>query len=239
MTAIKGFVHRHRLSVMYVPVLLLFAVFVFAPLISGLNIALTNWNGYSQHYQYVGFDNFRQLATDERIHRSFINTMFYGVGSTIIQNIWGLLYALLLNQLFFGRSAVRAFVYLPVIMSGLVMGYIWYFILQYSGGALNDLMLLLGMERVDWLANGTRNVGIITYVTSMQFVGQAMIIYLAGLQLIQKSYYEGRRKCVEKVCAHYTAAAAAGNADDGHIEADRRAAAVRQGYRVDRRRAGL
>ena len=190
MTAIKGFVHRHRLSVMYVPVLLLFAVFVFAPLISGLNIALTNWNGYSQHYQYVGFDNFRQLATDERIHRSFINTMFYGVGSTIIQNIWGLLYALLLNQLFFGRSAVRAFVYLPVIMSGLVMGYIWYFILQYSGGALNDLMLLLGMERVDWLANGTRNVGIITYVTSMQFVGQAMIIYLAGLQLIQKSYYE-------------------------------------------------
>jgi len=190
MRGIKSALRAHRLSVMYLPILILFTAFVIIPFFNGLHIALTNWNGYSQHYQYVGFDNFKTLVADSKVHRAFFNTLFYGIGSTVIQNIWGLLYALLLNQFFFGRNAVRSFVYLPVIMSGLVTGYIWYFILQYNGGALNDIMLLLGMERVDWLANGTRSVGIITFVTSMQFVGQAMIIYLAGLQVIPVSYYE-------------------------------------------------
>lgn len=181
---------QNHLFVMYMPALLLFAVFVFYPLFQGVQISLTNWNGYSQHYQYVGLDNFRVLFTDQKVATAFRNTLIYGVGSTIIQNIWGLAYALLLNMVFFGKNVIRSAVYLPVLISGLVMGYIWYFIMQYDGGALNDFMLLFGMERVDWLGDGSRGVNIILFATSMQFVGQAMVIYLAGLQTIPKSYYE-------------------------------------------------
>jgi len=179
-----------HLYVMYLPALILFAVFVFYPLFEGVQISLTNWNGYSQHYQYVGLDNFKMLFTDHKVITAFQNTLVYGIGSTVIQNIWGLAYALLLNQVFFGRKLVRSAVYLPVLISGLVMGFIWYFIMQYDGGALNDIMLLFGMERVDWLADGSRGVKIILFATSMQFVGQSMIIYLAGLQTIPKTYYE-------------------------------------------------
>jgi raffinose/stachyose/melibiose transport system permease protein len=62
--------------------------------------------------------------------------------------------------------------------------------MQYSGGALNDLVMGFGGLPVDWLADGQRAVAIILFISSMQYVGQAMVIYLAGLQTIPSAYYE-------------------------------------------------
>jgi raffinose/stachyose/melibiose transport system permease protein len=190
--AISGFIKslNKHLVLMYLPALLLFAVFVFYPLLYGVRISFTDWNGFSQTYRDIGADNYVRLLSDMKVKTAVINTLIYGVGSALIQNIWGLLYALLLNRMFIGRSTVRAAVYLPVMISGLIMGYMWYFLMQYDGGALNDIMRLLGQSNVDWLADGKRSVGFILFITSMQFVGQAMIIYLAGLQTISRSYYE-------------------------------------------------
>ncbi|OXS53900.1 glycerol-3-phosphate ABC transporter permease [Cohnella sp. CIP 111063] len=175
---------------MYAPAFVLFGLFVFYPLISGVRISFTDWNGYSQSYSFIGWDNYRKLFADSNIRTAFVNTLIYGVGSAVIQNVWGLLYALLLNRKFAGRTLARAAIYLPVMISGLIMGYIWYFMLQYSGGALNDLMSALGLARVDWLADPNRAVGLILFITSLQYVGQAMVIYLAGLQTIPQTYYE-------------------------------------------------
>ncbi|MFS0725460.1 carbohydrate ABC transporter permease [Paenibacillus sp. 1P07SE] len=181
---------RHHPFLLLLPVLLLFAVFIIYPLIQGVRISMTDWNGYSQQYNEVGWRNYGRLLTDGRIHTAFVNTLIYGVGSTILQNIWGLGLAVLLNTAFAGRHAARAAIYLPVMISGLIMGYLWYFMLQYDGGALNDVLLAMGREPVDWLASGTRAVYIILFVTSLQYVGQAMIIYLAGLQSIPRMYTE-------------------------------------------------
>jgi len=176
--------------ILCVPAFALFAVFVLYPLLLGFRISLTDWNGFSQSFRYVGFDNYAKLFVDERIHTAFRNTLYYGVGSTILQNVWGLAYALFLNRAFAGRNAVRAAVYLPVMLSGLIMGYLWYFLVQYDGGALNDILIAFGREPIDWLADGARAVHLIVFVTSLQFVGQAMVIYLAGLQAIPVMYYE-------------------------------------------------
>ncbi|PRX62394.1 carbohydrate ABC transporter membrane protein 1 (CUT1 family) [Cohnella sp. SGD-V74] len=181
---------RLQIAAMYAPAFVLFGLFVFYPLISGVRISFTDWNGYSQSYSFIGWDNYRKLFADSNIRTAFVNTLIYGVGSAVIQNVWGLLYALLLNRKFAGRTLARAAIYLPVMISGLIMGYIWYFMLQYSGGALNDLMSALGLARVDWLADPNRAVGLILFITSLQYVGQAMVIYLAGLQTIPQTYYE-------------------------------------------------
>lgn len=172
------------------PAFALFALFVFYPMLQGLRISLTNWNGYSQSFSYVGLDNYAKLLTDGKIRTAFVNTLIYGVGSTVIQNVWGLAYALFLNRAFALRNAVRTAIYLPVMVSGLIMGYMWYFLVQYDGGALNDILIAFGREPVDWLASGSRGVQLILWITSLQFVGQAMVIYLAGLQSIPTSYYE-------------------------------------------------
>ncbi|WP_156396569.1 carbohydrate ABC transporter permease [Paenibacillus sp. Soil724D2] len=178
------------LNLMYVPALLLFATFIVYPFLNGLKISFTNWDGFSQDYNWIGLDNYKRLFQDENIGLVLKNTFIYGIGSTLLQNIVGLLYALLLNQQIKTRGITRTIVYLPVIISPLIMGYITYFIFQYRGGALNDLIMLFADKPVNLLGEPAINVWIITFVNTYQYVGVAMIIFLAGLQSISKEYYE-------------------------------------------------
>jgi len=178
------------LNLMYVPALLLFTVFIYYPIAQGIKISFTNWNGYSAHYSFVGLEKYRYMFTDMRTYKVIVNTLIYGLGSTLFQNILGLAYAVLLNAKLKGRGIVRTIVYFPVIVAPIIMGYVWYFIFQYDGGALNDIMLALGKKPIDWLGNGPRAVWLITFANTFQYMGVAMVVYLAGLQAIPREYLE-------------------------------------------------
>ncbi|WP_338656763.1 sugar ABC transporter permease [Sporosarcina psychrophila] len=175
---------------MYLPALLAISVFIIYPFLNGLKISFTNWNGFSQTYKYVGFDQYKRMLVDPDTWLIVKNTLLYGLGSTFFQNVIGLLYALLLNQSIRGKSIARTIIFLPVIISPLIMGYIWYFFFSYQGGALNDMLLALGLTEINALGNPDANTWIIVFVNTYQFVGIAMIIYLAGLQSISKDFYE-------------------------------------------------
>lgn len=178
------------LNLMYLPALLLFSIFIFYPFIKGISISFTNWDGYSQTSSWIGLENYKRMLTDSNIFTVVKNTLIYGIGSTLLQNIVGLMYALLLNKSLKTRGLTRTIVYLPVIISPLIMGYIWYFIFQFNGGALNDIILLFKDKPINLLAMPNVNVWIITFVNTFQFLGIAMTIYLAGLQSIPHDYYE-------------------------------------------------
>ena len=181
---------ERTMNLFYVPALILFAVFVIYPFVKGVFLSFTNWNGYSQSYKMVGINNYIRMMTDQNVRRALFNTIIYGVGSTLLQNIFGLGLALLLNQQFRGKSVVRTMVYLPVMIAPLIMGYVMYFFFTYNNGALNDILGIFGIEAIDWLASGNRGTAILTIVNSLQFVGISMVIYLAGLQGIPDMYYE-------------------------------------------------
>jgi raffinose/stachyose/melibiose transport system permease protein len=193
---VKTEVKRHKkgkeasLWWMYLPALAVVCLFIIYPFLNGLKISFTNWDGFSQTYDYVGFKQYARLLKDPDTWGVVGNTLLYGIGSTILQNIIGLLFALLLNQSIKVKAFTRTIVYLPVIISPLVMGYIWYFFFAYQGGALNDLLTFLGFQKIDALGNPSVNKWIIVFVNTYQFVGIAMIIYLAGLQSITRDYYE-------------------------------------------------
>src|SRR3954463_790658 len=110
------------LNLMYVPALVFFALFLFYPLTQGLKWSLTNWNGYSEKYAWVGLEQYVQLVNDPKTLHTLGNTLIYGLGSTLFQNLLGLGYAVLLNSQLRGRSIVRMIVYFPVIISPLIMG---------------------------------------------------------------------------------------------------------------------
>ncbi|WP_248930872.1 carbohydrate ABC transporter permease [Paenibacillus hamazuiensis] len=178
------------LNLLYAPALILFALFIFYPFLKGIQISFTNWDGYSQEYKWIGFANYERMTTDPDIGKVIWNTFIYGIGSTILQNIVGLAYALFLNRSLATRGLTRTIVYLPVIISPLIMGYIWYFFFQYQGGAINDILLLFQEKPANLLGDSDLNVWIITFVNTYQYLGIAMVIFLAGLQSIPRDYYE-------------------------------------------------
>jgi len=179
-----------RINLFYIPVLVLFGVFVVYPFIDGIRMSFTNWNGYLPNYSYVGFSNYTRMGSDQWFHNVFKNTIIYGFGSTIIQQIVGLSLAIFLDSKFKTRGLVRTISYLPVMIAPLIMGYIIYFIVQFRGGALNDLVGLFGMDKLDWVGVPNRAVTVILIVNSLQYMGVSMVIYLAGLQNIPNMYKE-------------------------------------------------
>jgi len=182
--------NKWKLNFFYLPAMVLFAVFVVFPFFDGVRISFTNWSGFLPDYDFVGLHNYRQLFTDERVRETFINTIIYGFGSTLFQNILGLALAIFLNGKFYGKGFLRTAVYVPVMIAPLIMGYILFFILQFSGGALNDVMILFGQDPVNWLGSPTRVIIIIVIANTLQYVGISMVIYLAGLQNIPGMYKE-------------------------------------------------
>ena len=184
------FSRRNSMNLFYVPALILFAIFTIYPLISGIQLSLTDWDGYTAARDFVGVANYKRLISDEYFRKVLLNTLIYGVGSTIFQQIFGLSLALILDSRFRGRTVARAIVYLPVLISPVIMGTMYYLLLQYRYGALNDIVVLFGGERITWLSDAGTAIAIIVFINTVQFVGLSMIIYLAGLQNIPTVYYE-------------------------------------------------
>ena len=178
------------MNILYVPALIVLGLFTVYPFINGLGLSFTNWNGYSPGYESVGFSNYLRLFSDQIFLDSLRNTFIYGFGSTLIQQVIGLALAVALDRAFRGRSFLRAVIYLPVLISPVVMGTMYYMLFSYSYGGVNDLVEALGGDRVAWLSDPGLSIGIIVAVNSLQFVGISMVIYLAGLQSIPAELLE-------------------------------------------------
>lgn len=181
---------KREMNLFYIPALILMFLFVVYPFSEAIRISFTRWNGYSANYTYIGLSNYFKLLTDDNFHRAFNNTLVYGFGSAFFQNVFAVIFALFLNTKFKGHSLVRTIIYLPIMISGLIMGYIISFFVQYNGGIFNEVLGWFGKAPVDFMSSGMRGVLIITLVNSWQYVGISMVIYLAGLQNIPRMYYE-------------------------------------------------
>lgn len=173
-----------------IPAFLLIIVFMIIPLGNAVKVSFFKWNGYSQKMKWIGFENYMTIFTDRVFRRSMMNTFIYGFGSTLLQNIAGLSAALFVNKQFKGRNFVRLILYMPIMISGVIMGAIQYYIFNYDNGVLNNLLNLAGIPNIYWMESGIGSVLIITLINSWQTMGFCMLIYLAGLQNIPNMYRE-------------------------------------------------
>lgn len=179
-----------KLNIYYVPAVLIILLFVAYPLANAIYLSFFNWNGYSQSKEFIGIGNYISMFQDKNFLISLRNTLLYGFGSTLFQQIIGLAMALFLNSKFKGRKIIRTVIYMPAMVSGLVMGYIMYFFFQTNGGVINDILNFFGVDKVNWLGQANTAIFSIIFVNVWQFVGISMVIYLAGIQGISQSYIE-------------------------------------------------
>ncbi|WP_130837508.1 carbohydrate ABC transporter permease [Lachnoclostridium sp. Marseille-P6806] len=179
-----------KLDVYYIPAIVIILLFVAYPLANAFYLSFFNWNGYSQTKEFVGITNYISMFNDKNFLVAMRNTLIYGFGCTALQQVIGLAMALFLNSKFKGRGIIRTVIYMPAMVSGLIMGYIMYFFFQSKGGVLNDILAFLGMGAVNWLGKEWNAIGVIVFVNTWQFVGISMVIYLAGIQGVSNSYLE-------------------------------------------------
>lgn len=178
---------------MTIPALLLVAAFIGAPILNAVRLSFYRWNGYSQVMRFDGLENYLSIFSDRMFWAAARNTLIYGFGSMLLQNVLGLSVALFLNTKFRGRNALRAIVYLPIMIAAFLMGQIAYYLVQYDGGVLNDILAIFNFAPVYWMQSGLSATVMITLVNSWQYAGLCMVIYLAGLQNIPGMYSEAAR----------------------------------------------
>ena len=171
-----------------IPIVLLFFCFNTLPLIKGFIYSFTNFKGYG-NYDFVGLRNYVDLFSDGRVGRSYLFTFKFALVSTILVNVLSLILALGLNSKIKAKSALRAVYFLPNILGGLVVGYIFSFFFTYilpaAGKAAGIEWLsssMLSNTKTAWLA--------IVVVACWQSVAMNTIIYIAGLQTVPEDVYE-------------------------------------------------
>ncbi|MDE6993993.1 MAG: ABC transporter permease subunit [Lachnospiraceae bacterium] len=179
---------------MAVPAFALYAVFFIYPLLKGIGLCFTDWDGIKAAH-FVGLRNFIDFFHDQRALSDIRTTVLFTLGSAPLLNIVGLIYALLMNSEFRGKSIARMCIYMPAIISPLIMGYIWYFLLQPGRGFLYHFFDGLGHPEWfgNWMGNYKSALLVIVLVNVWQYAGMTMVIYLAGLQGISRDLYEAAR----------------------------------------------
>lgn len=177
-----------------VPALALYLVLFISPVILNFGYSLTNWNAIKltgETAKYIGMRNFQKIFQDPELTAIIVRTIWFAFVTTIFKNIFGLLLALVLNEGFRSKEALRAVYFLPSMLSPLIIGLIFGSLLM-TNGFVNQLLTAVGMEHLTrpWLTTAFTALGSTMMVDIWKQVGFNMVIYLAGLQLIDKTYYE-------------------------------------------------
>ena len=173
---------------MLLPMIVIFGVFLFYPALNGLWISFTKWDGINAQ-EFVLFDNYIKLAGDSDFWRSFIKTLIFTAISVPGIYVAALGLALLLTRKIKGSNLFRAIFYWPTMISSIVVGLSWRFLLG-EFGVINYIVSLFGGEKISWLTTPTAAMGVIIFVTVWSMAGYYMVMFVAGIKAISQDYYE-------------------------------------------------
>lgn len=169
----------------------LYLVFIVLPLFMSLHTSLTNANPLYSSSKLVGFGNYRQMLHDSQLRSAVIYTLVLALGVTVVANVVGFCFAVLLNRTSLTYRALRTLAFLPQVISGVITAFVWQTILT-ENGILNTVLEHLGLisQPIDWLGD-TRlaqlSVGI---VVAWVLTGFTTVVYLAALQSVPTELYD-------------------------------------------------
>lgn len=132
---------------------------------------------------------------DDRLGAALLHNIQYAVGTVTGKVILSLCLALLLNQALRGREIYRTFLFMPVVMSFVVVGILWAWLYNDQFGLLNNLLRAVNLDvlAMDWLGNPRVALWSLIMVDIWKWYGFHMVIFLAGLQTIPLELYEAAR----------------------------------------------
>ena len=164
-----------------IPVLILFCAFNTIPLLTGFFYSFTDSKGYGA-FEIVGLQNYIDLFQDARVGNSYLFTFKISVVATILVNVISLMLAIGLSSKIKFKSALRGIYFVPRILGGLVVGYVFSYFFTYIVPALTGTTSMLASKEWAWVA--------IVVVLVWQACAQTTIIYITGLSSVPEDVYE-------------------------------------------------
>ncbi|MFC0524839.1 carbohydrate ABC transporter permease [Pontibacillus salicampi] len=172
------------------PVIIGLGVVVVIPFLYGLVYSFTNWNGLTAT-EFLGFQNYIALFQEEEFMKSIWFTIKFSFASVILLNVFGLGLALLVTRNIKSNNLLRTVFFMPNLIGGLILGFIWQFIFV---SVFDDIGELTGIESLQgWLSTAETGFWGLVILTAWQMAGYIMIIYIAYLENIPNELIEAAK----------------------------------------------
>lgn len=175
-----------------IPMCVFFVMINVIPFLEGIALSLQKWNGVSAHTEFVGLSNYIDLFQDKSFFKSFQFTLLFVLSSVLLVNALGFGLALAVEHVFKLRNALRTVFFLPQLIGGLVIGYIWKFIFTrvflQIGESVN-----IGILQTNWFSSKTLAFLALLIVFVWQYSGYLMVIYIAALQGVAEEVVEASK----------------------------------------------
>ncbi|OEU87563.1 sugar ABC transporter permease [Streptomyces abyssalis] len=173
------------------PAMLGYLVFLVWPTLRGVYLSFTSFDLLSAE-RWVGLDNYRRLVNDPVFWDSLGATLHYVVVNIGVQTVVALLIAVLMHRLT-RSTALRGIVLAPYLVSNVVAGIVWLWILDTQLGVGNEVIELLGFDRIAFFGDASWAIPTIALVNVWRHVGYTALLIFAGLQSIPPTVYEAGR----------------------------------------------
>jgi len=170
------------------PTVIIFAIFFLIPLITSLFYSLTIWN--FKTYRFVGLDNFVMFFRERSLSTSMGHTLIYAFLTSGLKVVLAFLIAVFLTSAIRTKNILRSIVFFPNLVSSIAVGITFAALMHPTKGLFNAFLGLFGVKGVDWLGNIHIALFSIILTDVWKGVGVATVIYIAGIQSIDKTYYE-------------------------------------------------
>ena len=174
------------------PALFVYLLFFIYPTASSFYYSLTDWNIHARRIAYVGAANFRELFSEAKLLAAVKHTIVYAIGVTALRNAFGLSLALMLNSRIKLRNVLRTVFFLPFVIAPIIIGYVFTALYQPAHGLVNQFFKTVGLGFMaqDWLNDPKFALFSCIMTDVWRTSGFAMVIYLAGLQVIPPELLE-------------------------------------------------
>lgn len=172
------------------PTFLVIALLLGFPLVYALVQSFQHVSVYAPAGEFIGLDNYREAFADPRFLQSVQRSFLFVATSLVGAVMLGLVMALLLNRDIPFRRSLRALVLLPFIVSEVSVGVVWQWMFAPQLGVINWILRFLSMPTVRWLSDPDLAMASIILANTWRLTPFAVLILLAGLQSIDKNYYE-------------------------------------------------
>ena len=171
---------------------IIFAAVVIIPFLYGLYLTFTSWDGVSANKPFVGIANYLSTFSDAAYWQALGRTLIYSLIAVVLVNVVAFTLAFLVTSGVKGQNFFRAGFFIPNLIGGIVLGYIWKFVFNRAFVAIGNALSIDAMS-TSWLATTNGAMFCLIIVSVWQYAGYMMLIYVAGFMSVSEDVLEAAR----------------------------------------------